>query len=117
MRVVWDDEKAPEVVSIFESIMSKPEANNKTVLKMFKEEIEAHGFRYDKDIYHANGIGNNNRLTVVWGTEKELQQCCYFYFCYAIYSSKLLSVSIRNYNNEAISGSYTATEKGMIKES
>lgn len=59
------------------------------LLKQFRNAVESDGMKYS-DVYHANGIGNNNKYTIyVEGADNDgfviRKNIAEIYYCYGIY--------------------------------
>lgn len=92
MRIVYDDSRAKEVVELYyrflcEGFNAKAASEydygmyriqRRYVIEQLESFLEKFGFSVGKRVYHANGIGNNGRVSIFYNTGNEMQECCYF---------------------------------------
>lgn len=128
MRIVIDDNKAPEAVKLFEEFIKIARKDIKSYLKeewgceriqinilkkSLNEFFDANNFKIGKTATHKHNIGNNNRYDVWYLAKDEMQECCKLNLNYGLYGEAYLYLT--DYDEQKLGKSYELHRTG-IKE-
>lgn len=128
MRIVYDDAQLSNLVDLVKNIVNetmktevqvKPfteydygtyRVKEQLVKKHMNRVFAYSGFEIGNDVYHANGIGNNNRYPVYYNAPEEKQQVGYINLIDDMYGS--VYVYVTDYNQKKHGLSYKLTKFG-----
>lgn len=116
MRIVYDDSKAKEVVELYykflcDGLNSRAASEydygmyriqRRYIIAQLEGFLKEYGFSVGKRVYHANGIGNNGRVSIFYNAGDEMQECCYFN-C-NIDPFGVAYISLEDYNGKLLTG-------------
>ena len=119
MRIVIDDNKAPEVVKLLEEFIRIARNDIRPYIKeewgceriqtdilksKLNEFFESHNFKIGKTATHEHNIGNNNRYSVWYLAKDEMQECCKLNLIHGLYGEAYLYLT--DYDGQTLSKIY-----------
>lgn len=128
MRIVIDDNKAPEAVKVLEDFIASELKDINPYLKdewgckriqvniiknKLNEFFASHNFKIGKTSTHKHNIGNNNRYDIWYLAKDEMQECCKLNLNYGLYGEAYLYLT--DYDGQKLGKSYELHHTG-IKE-
>ena len=129
MRIVIDDNKAPEAVKLLEEFIELAQKDIKPYIKkewgcervqtnILKSELNeffaARNFKIGKTATHKHNIGNNNCYPVWYLAKDEMQECCKLNLNIGIYGEAYLYLT--DYDDQKLSKTYKFRYTGIEEQ-